>query len=889
MRVGGGPFVAAIAAALGCGAPEARTAPEATGPGGAPGATAAVVVPAVAPGPRLGDGASPLAYDLTLELDPDQERFMGRVAITIAVAAPGTAELWLHAVDLEIARARVQIGDRVEEVGLLASPAAPQQRGFRLPRLVAGGERVTLMLDFTGHATDQSGPQVEDQQGLFRQPHNGRWYLYSQAESIFARRIVPCFDEPRWKPAWRVTAIVPASQVALGNAPIASERALPDGRREVRFAELAAVPSYLLAVAVGPFDVVDAGRLGRGHVPVRLAVPRGDARRLDRALHVLPRIVAAVEDYVDRPLPLAKLDVVAVPTFFGAMENPGLITIQASALLGDSELVPDLAHELVHQWFGNAVTPAWWDQLWLSEAFATWLGTQIAVAIEGAPAPALARHDRARLREADAAVDAAAMVHPIAGDDEVEPAFDAIVYSKGAAVLAMFEHWVGATAFRAAARSYLAAHAGRSVTSEAWFDALARATSPAVSAALASNVLHAGTPVVAVAIACGAPSSSIVAEARDGVTLPVCVRYPARPGAAATTTACLLAGAHSELALPASAGCPAWLVGNAGGHGYYRTAWRTGARLAPLAALSPEERAARADDVASAASRGELAIADALAELGALAASDDAEDAWSALAIADAIDPLVGAPAQPAWRAWLAHRFARRLAPGTLLAARGGRALDLEHLLGLVGPAIDPAAIARARGLLAQDPASYRDPLVVQIAAAGDDSPALFDRIVASAAARRTDPNDEQDDEPTTALARLPGRYAARIVALLFGHRLAAADVWPAVAAQLQRGESRDLAWRAVHARFAQVVGAVAGQPLADVIGATAALCTPGARAELVADLAPVRAAVPGRSQGARAADRALARTLATIDRCIARRAAIGDIAAALSRAGQRP
>ena len=113
----------------------------------------------------------------------------------------------------------------------------------------------------------------------------------------------------------------------------------------------------------------------------------------------------------------------------------------------------------------------------------------------------------------------------------------------------------------------------------------------------------------------------------------------------------------------------------------------------------------------------------------------------------------------------------------------------------------------------------------------------------------------------------------------MFDRRLAAADAWSVIAAQLQRSESRDAAWRAVHARFGELIGALPGDRLTDVIGATAALCTPGARAELVGDLA----ALPARSV------RALARSLATIDRCIARRAAIGDLAAALTRPGQQP
>src|SRR6185503_1674109 len=236
---------------------------------------------------------------------------------------------------------------------------------------------VKLVIDYTGRVTDLSQPSGKEEQGLFRQRVADHWYLYSQAESIFARRMVPCFDEPRWKPAWRVTVIAPSGQVVLGNAPMAEERTLPDGRREVRFAEIASLASYLLAVAVGPFELIDLGRLGRGNLPVRLAVLQGDTIRTGTARKMVPKIIDALEAYVDAPLPSAKLDLVAVPDFFGAMENTGLVTFDRAILVGGNLLVSVVSHELAHQWFGNLVTPAWWNDLWLSEAFATWMDKRV--------------------------------------------------------------------------------------------------------------------------------------------------------------------------------------------------------------------------------------------------------------------------------------------------------------------------------------------------------------------------------------------------------------------------------------------------------------------------------------------------------------------------------
>ena len=869
--------IAMCAVLAGCSAPEPAPVRAATGPQIAVADAAASSEPGVPSGaePRLADDVVPIAYDLTLELDPDRETFSGQVAISIRVAAPGTARLWLHAVDLEIASARLRDGDRDDEVTVLAGDPASPLRGFALPRAVGGPGRdatVALVIAYTGHVRDLSQRTGNDEEGVFRERAGGRWYLYTQAESVFARKIVPCFDEPRWKSAWRVTAVVPRDQVALANGAALAERALPDGRREIRFAEIAALPSYLLAVAVGPFELVDAGRLGRARVPARFAVARGDRARLAGALGELPRIVDALERYLDAPLPLAKLDVVAVPQFFGAMENPGLITIEAESLVGGRERVATLAHELAHQWFGNSVTPVWWDQLWLSEAFATWLGDRITASIEGARPPEQAHAARAQAIAADDAIDAVALVHAIRSSADVEPAFDAIAYAKGSVVLAMLEWFAGAPAFRGALRGYLAAHAGTSVGAQAFLDALGTATSPELAGALSSMLAHAGLPVVELSLRCGA-APAIVAAAHDGATVPVCVRVPAAPTGAATVRTCFVAGAHSEQALPAAVGCPAWLVGNAGGHGYYRTAWRDPARRAPLAALSADERLVVGDDVAGALQHGELPIAAALAELTALAAMREPYGELAALAIARAIDAVVAEPVRPAWRGWLAGRFARHLTRTALLGAGSPveRAVRGE-LVDLVAEAIDPATLEAARAALDRHP---RDELQLRLAAAAPGGARVFDRIVAAAVAATS---DAQRDDALDALAGLPARDAARIVDTLLDPRFPASQVWPALASQLARGATRSAAWRAVRDRFAEVLAALAGSRARDVIAATAALCDASARAEVIAAATPRLAEIAG---GRVALDHALA----TIDRCIARRSALGDLAGALAAA----
>jgi alanyl aminopeptidase len=870
----------------GCGQPDTIPPPRVPAGALAPVAPAVATVPvtagrpvassgaagsiALAPGPRLPEGITPIAYDLTLELDPDRESFTGHVIITIAVAAPSTTQLWLHAVDLEITSAKLRTGGHDERVALLAGGEAAQMRGFALPYPV-GGETIRLVIDYTGRVNDLSGATGKDEEGLFRERAGGRWYLYSQAESVFARKIVPCFDEPRWKPAWLVTMLVPQGLVALANAPMVAERTLPDGRREARFAEIAALPSYLLAVAVGPFDVVDAGKLGRAHLPVRLVVPRGDGKSVGLARRELPKIIDALEGYFDAPLPLGKLDLVAVPQFFGAMENTGLITVESAVLVGGREFVLVAAHELAHQWFGNAVTPAWWEHLWLSEAFATWLGERVAGSLGEVRPPVLTHRSRALALWADEEIDVLPLVHPITTSDEIEPAFDAIAYEKGGAVLATFERFVGEPTWKAVVRAYVAAHARTSVTSRAFLDVLARATSPVVGGALVSNLMHAGAPVVELAVRCNA-APAIVASARDRVTIPVCVRFPATTTALATTRACFLAGPHVEYRLPPAAGCPAWIVGNDGGRGYYRIVWRGRAPLAPLAMQSPEERLAQGDDAALSIRHGELPIGEALAELAAFAMTGDPYGELAALSIAREIDPLVADPERRAWTAWLARRFADRVTPVALSTPRSSiDTLLRREIVALARAGIAPETLAAARAELARRADRELDAML-RIAVASDPE-ALFARIVAAASAART---AEARGELLEDLGAFPAAYAPRVVALLLDRRFVAGQVVPVLVAMLDRGETATATWRAIHDRFAPVFGALTGAQARDVMTAVASLCDATARAEVEADFAPRIAAI-------RDGQRRLEHALAAIDRCIARRAAAGSIATALA------
>jgi aminopeptidase N len=783
-----------------------------------------VAAPQVVPGLRLPDDVTPLHYDLRLTIDPALEAFGGEVVIRVNVAKP-TSVVWLAGAEIDIESETID-GARA------TSWTTGQVIALHPHGTLASGDH-TISIRYTGHTR-------HDQEGLFRQLADGRMYELSQGESLLARRIVPCFDEPRWKTPWHVTLVVPSGEVALGNMPAVREE-VHGTLREVEFAETPPMPSYLLAIAVGPFDLVDLGTAGANRVPVRVAALAGEKDKVGVA-RVTARVLDAVEAYVGSPLPWPKLDLVVVPHLFGAMENPGLITFDAEMLVGDpKELGPHFvrvaAHELVHQWFGNSVTPAWWDDLWLSEAFASWLGDKVSAQLGVLDdAPLELALDREHALEADADSDARPLRRKVERYEDPDTAFDAISYEKGRAVLATFEAFVGETTLRDALRGYLAAHANATATTQ---DLLA--VLPDTRDALAGYLDHAGAPVVDVTVAC----DKLVLHARDHLSVPVCVRTDRLP------RTCALAGEHTEIALAA---CPAWVWPNDGA-GYYQVAWQGAHAPVPPAKLQPAERIALGDDEAAAFVRGDLSPADALAELRRLAEAPDPYSKLGAIAIARTIEPIVVPAQRDAWEAWLAARFADRL--GTTALLGDGMPADREvrdALLLLISARHLPAeTIKRARVLLDHVPATPE-----LVAAAHLDRDAVA-RLVDVA-------GRDKHEDVIDALAMGPADAADVVVRM--------ASDWsepalPAIEGYLQRGATRDAMWAALRGKLSGVIGRLDSEDRGELLDATAGLC------DHADDVTSAFASELGRIPDGK---RRLTHAVAQIHRCAALRARTGNL-----------
>ena len=748
-------------------APSAATAPAPSLP---PPTPSTASDPAPPKGLHLPRTALPTKYTVELDVRNDETKLLGAVTIDLALAS-ATDVVWLHGRNLTVRDASFEVGGKALPARVVAD-AKNERLGFvTASPMPAGSARLVVRYEaeVLGN-TDR---------GVFREEEGGNWYVFSQFENTDARSAFPCFDEPNVKTPWNVTLEVGATQVALSNTQPVAESTPRPGRKTIRFAETQPLPAYLVAFAVGPFDLVDGGKAGQAKIPVRIAAPRGAAAEAAYAAQITADLVGVLEDYFGIPYPYDKLDVVPIPTLitWGAMENAGLITFFREGMLArageDSEAFKRryasiMAHEIAHQWFGDLVTMQWWDDIWLNEGFATWITNK-----------ALAKYrpewniDVARVRDdskamvSDSLVSARRIRQPIESPDDIANAFDAITYEKGAAVLGMFESWIGEEKFRRGIHDYLKRHAHANATSRDFFAAISERAGLDVGPAFSSFLDQPGVPLVAPVSECK-PGNLKLALAQERYLplgskgdpartwiVPVCMRSAGPPGQAAQSKTAepsdkvcgLLQEPKGEVPIPEGA-CSASLVRNADARGYYIAAY-TPAVLDKLfrggeKKLSPPERVALLRDVRALLVGGKLSAADVLGRLGPVVSDADPAVVRGALAWVEEFTPAV----VPAEIAPKFGRFVKKML-GPRARALGfspkpkddpeTRFLRPLLLTFVANRGEDPVLVAeaksRARGWLGGDTAATADEVVdavLTIAAAHGDR-AFFDELHAAA------------------------------------------------------------------------------------------------------------------------------------------------------------
>ncbi|MDQ4420084.1 M1 family metallopeptidase [Sphingobium sp. DEHP117] len=526
--------------------------------------------------------AVPSHYAIRMAPDAANLKFSAEAQIDIALST-ATNAITLNAADLAISSATIAMGKGKPVSGTIATDAAAQTVTVTFPKSLKPGN-YKLAFAYTGVINTQAN-------GLFALDYTdgagaSKRALFTQFEAPDARRFVPSWDEPSYKATFDLSVVVPKGQMAVSNMPIASSVAQKDGTSLVTFGTSPKMSTYLLFLGMGELE-----RMTTKSGPTELGVitGKGNVAKAQLALDAAAQILPYYNDYFGVPFPLPKLDNVAGPgqsQFFSAMENWGAIFTFERALLVDPKSTSEaskrrvyeiVAHETAHQWFGNLVTMAWWDDLWLNEGFASWMATKVTDVMQPEWETLLTRVDG---REQAMSLDAYVTTHPVVQHvktvEEANQAFDAITYEKGEAVITMLENFAGADTWRDGIRAYMKKHAyGNTVTTDLW-SAVEAAGAKGLSTIAHDFTSQPGIPLVKVDSAQCVNGTTRLAlsqsefsrdakEAKDNSPLSWHVPVKAQVLGGAEQSVILQGKATIELQ-----GCGPYVI-NKGQAGYYRT------------------------------------------------------------------------------------------------------------------------------------------------------------------------------------------------------------------------------------------------------------------------------------------------------------------------------
>ncbi|MCU1467211.1 MAG: putative aminopeptidase [Actinomycetia bacterium] len=696
---------------------------------------------------RLPTTTRPRRYELLIAPDLAASTFAGEVVIALELSEP-TDTIVFNSKGLQVTLVELSQG-QVPIDAALTIDAEREQIVVTANRTLAAGDAV-LELQFDGEIS-------HGLLGFYRSTYVDeagveRVLAATQFEAPHARAAFPCFDEPEFKAIFAITLVVADGLLAISNGPEIDREKLPDGDIRVRFGPTIPMSTYLVAWVVGPLEVTEP--VDAGGVAVRVAHVPGRGHLTRFALDVGTFAIEFFADYYGIPYPGEKCDLVALPDFsFGAMENLGCVTFRETRLLLDPKEVTldemsgaalTIVHEIAHMWFGDLVTMKWWNGIWLNEAFATFM-EHLGV---DAYKPEWKTWDefalgRAAALDVDALENTRPVEYEVVTPEDADGMFDLLTYQKGGSVLRMLERWLGADAFRAGVRHYLARYQlSNTETTDLW-DALEEATGKPVRRIMDTWIFQPGFPVVSV-------DDGVIEQRRfsygtkphdEKWVLPVLARLHT---AESSETMSLLSEAQP---LPLAAPEGSLVVLNAGGEGFYRVAYTADSRDALLVGgvLQPLERFALVDDLWASVLAGHATAAEFLA---------------CARRFADEADPVV-------WRVVIGHlRAASRLVEGDGLErmrdeiaklvqptmrrfgwdapADDDRTRQLRGLLVNVlgSTAKDPETIARAREIYERGGADADVQAAAISVVAGNSTADDFDEFIARAN-KTTNPQEQ--------------------------------------------------------------------------------------------------------------------------------------------------
>jgi aminopeptidase N len=694
---------------------------------------------------RLPENVVPDSYDLKFEPDLASATFTGDELIHVHLQKSATA-IALNSAELDFKEAWIGSAD-FKQAAAVAKDEKNETATLTVPSVVPAGP-AEIHIHFTGILNDKL-------RGFYLSQTARRRYAVTQFEATDARRAFPSFDEPAYKAVFRIALVVDKGDTAISNGKIVSDTPGPgSGKHTLQFSDSPKMSSYLVAMMVGDFACIQGGTDG---IPIRVCAVPEKKDLLSYALLSAENILKFYDTYYQIKYPYQKLDVIAFPDFSaGAMENIAAITYRETFLTIDDKnasvdahqlVVSALAHEMAHMWFGDLVTMKWWDDIWLNEGFATWMSFK--------PVQAWKPEwhvERGEIRQTGGALstDSIASVRAIRAraetPAEIATLFDGIAYGKAASVLRMVEAYVGPDVFQKGANAYLEKHAYANATAEDFWNQMAATSEKPIDGIMAGFTQQSGAPLVTlVKTECGvkvvqsgrhkkkvpitqvtlaqqryfADAAKLTAGSQEIWQIPVSLR----PEGAKDATYVLLAQRQQTFELP---GCAPWVYANAGGRGYYRSAYDA-PTLAKISSeletgFSPEERIHFLGDEWAMVRVGRLSIGDYLDALEKM----KAERTRALVAVmtdwfGDIHDTVASASDRAAFEKWV-RDFLRPLAtelgetpiPGESDDRRGLRS-DVFATLATYGR--DPQLLAKSHLLIEQ---YMRDPNSVEEALAGN-------------------------------------------------------------------------------------------------------------------------------------------------------------------------
>ena len=610
---------------------------------------------------RLDDRVVPTFQKVHLVTDPGADDYTGVTEIDLRVNET-TDRFRLHAFEMDLGAATLWRDGR-ELFALEVAPSEADLHVFTAPRSLEPGD-YRLRLEFANDYDRRA-------RALYKLEYEGEDYLSTQFQAIDGRGAFPCFDEPRFKIEWQVVLTAPSEDLAVSNTPVEATE-VEGAMTTTTFLRTKPMPSYLVALAVGPWERVPVEGLD---VPAHVITPKGKQAMAAWAVETTPPLLRALEDYFGLPYPYRKLDLIAVPEFqYGAMENVGLITFRENILLIDPDaatvgqkrsLAAVNAHELAHMWYGNLVTMEWWDDLWLNESFATWMGNKITDQVYPEFGLAVTTVQGAEYAKSiDARQSTNAMRAAVAAD-AIEGSLDSgIAYQKGEAVLGMFEQFAGEEAFRDGVRAYVDRHAWKNTRADDLLEALTETTGVDFESIMSTFLDQPGVPEVRMtALGDGKVElrqsrfSTLGWEPTGEELWKIPVVFSWSDGEQVRRQRVLLTEPTQIVELPQGAD-PEWIHPNTDERGYYR--WDVGTesllnlieRSAEV--LSPRERVALVSQLSAQLDAGRLGGGDYLRACGLLAKDPRPEVLSASLgSLAKVRAAFVTAEEMPAFRAWV--------------------------------------------------------------------------------------------------------------------------------------------------------------------------------------------------------------------------------------------